>query len=125
MMWLYDNIDNDKYDAWAARLFKKGDWRNVIHANVDRLFKSTAAEARERQLPLVLDEVGAFLYPPKNSSFEQSEPVRDVFEHIADAAIAHGYWTFMPDTYANPHCISWEKNSAWIKYLNDKFTNGK
>jgi hypothetical protein len=118
IMWLYENLDNQKWDRWVAQQFPE------VQARMIRIFETRfaadAAEARRRNWPLVFDE-GGFWYPPRLSRFELSPPALGVLERMCDLAIAHGYWGFMPGTYCAPHDLIWDENPTWLRAINARF----
>ena len=121
VMWLYDNLDNEKWDAWAAELY--GQHKEQLQEEVKNRYAQKAAEAKLRNLPLVIGE-GGFFYPPRLSRFEATQPALDFFELYADLAIEHGYWGFMPHTYIGADTLIWNENPEWLRRINRKFQNG-
>lgn len=88
IMWLFDNLDNARWDLWAAERFEE--WKDRIWAEARRLVAEDAQEARRRKLPLVLDE-GGFFYPPRLSRFELSPVGLSLLDLLTDLAIEHDY----------------------------------
>jgi hypothetical protein len=116
--WLYDNLDNDRYDYWWFQHF--GEWEPKIRAQAAEWFAADAAEARRRGVPQVLDEGGIF-YPPLGSRFEESAAGRLYFEYMGELAAEHGYWGFMPTTYSGPEQPIWNENPDWLAKINGRF----
>lgn len=116
--WLYDNLDNDRYDYWWFRTF--GEWEPKIKQAAVDIFAKDAAEASRRGLPQVLDEGGIFC-PPENSRFDESAAGRLYYEYMGDLAAEHGYWGFMPTTYCGPEQPIWQENPEWLAKINGKF----
>ena len=119
--WLYDNLDNAKWDAWVADRYAGRESRILLQT--EQCFAADAAEARRRGLPQVFDEGGLF-YPPRMSRFELSPTGLAVLELMADLAIRYEYWGFMPGTYCGPEHLIWHENPKWLKRINDRFRNG-
>jgi hypothetical protein len=118
VMWLYENLDNDKWDKWVAERFAV--WEDRIMFAAREMFAGDAAHARRRGLPLVIDEGGLF-YPPGRSRFEISQKGLSVLDLFADLAIEHEYWGFMPGTYCGAEHIVWRENPQWLRSVNDRF----
>jgi hypothetical protein len=118
IMWLYENLDNDKWDRWVERQFAAVEPRMI--GVFETRFAEDAAEAGRRNLPLVFDE-GGFWYPPRLSRFELSPPALGVIEKMCDLAIAHNYWGLMPGTYCGPHDQIWLQNPGWLRMINERF----
>jgi len=122
IMWLFENIDNAKWDAWVAERFPA--WEDRIRAEARKRFSEDAAEAQRLGLPLVLDE-GGFFYPPRLSRFELSPPALSVMDLFTDLAIEHGYWGYMPGTYCGPEHLVWHENPEWLRRTNERFQQGR
>jgi len=118
VMWLYENLDNDRWDEWVGERF--GLWESRVRQHAEELFAGDAREARRRGLPLVMDE-GGFFYPPRLSRFELSPRALAVLDLMADLAIKYGYWGFMPGTYCGPEHQIWHENPEWLRQINGKF----
>jgi hypothetical protein len=116
--WLYDNLDNDRYDYWWFLHF--AEWEPKIRAEAKRLYEADCAEAQRRGVPQVMDEGGIF-YPPLGSRFEESAAGRLYFEYMGELAGEHGYWGWMPTTYCGPEQPIWTENPAWLKKVNGRF----
>ena len=114
IMWLYENLDNAKWDAWKDRIW----------AEARKRFAEDALEARRRQLPLVFDE-GGFFYPPRLSQFEVSPAGLSLLDLFGDLAIEHDYWGFVPGTYCGPEHLIWHENPEWLRRTNERFQQGK
>lgn len=121
IMWMFENLDNEKWDKWVAESFPA--WKDRIWAKAEKIFAEDAAEAGRRNLPLVLDE-GGFFYPPRLSKFELSPEGLSLLDYFADLAIKHNYWGFMPGTYCGPEHLIWTENPEWLRQINDKFQGG-
>ena len=118
ILWLYENLDNEKWDRWVARQFPAVEPKMM--SVFESRFADDAAEAKRRKWPLVFDE-GGFWYPPRLSRFELTPPALAVLEKIGDLAIGHGYWGFMPGTYCGPHDLIWDENPDWLRRVNARF----
>ncbi len=121
IMWLFENLDNAKWDAWLAESFPT--WKDRMWAGARKRFAEDAEQARLRHLPLVLDE-GGYFYPPRLSRFELSPAGLSLFELFADLAIEHNYWGFMPGTYIGPEHLIWNENPEWLRRINKRFCKG-
>ena len=122
IIWLYDNIDNAKFDAYMLESLPK--LMPQIKAEAERQFEGDAREAARRRLPAVLDE-GGYFYPPVGARWEQSAEGLAYFEFMAGLAIKHGYWGFMPTTYCGPEHPLWVEKAEWLRTINTRFRNGK
>ena len=118
IMWLYENLDNGRWDRWVAQEFPAVLPRMM--RVLETALSADAAEARRRNLPLVFDE-GGFWYPPRLSRFELSPAALGFLETICDLAIANAYWGFMPGTYCGPQDLIWNENPDWLRRINTRF----
>ena len=121
VMWLYENLDNDRWDEWMGERF--GEWESRIHQTAETLFQNDAKEARRRRLPMVMDE-GGFFCPPRLSRFELSQPALAVLDLFADLANRYDYWGFLPGTYCGPEHLTWHENPQWLVRSNERFQHG-
>ena len=121
IFWLYENLDNAKWDRWVAESFAQ--WKDRIWAEARKRFAEDAQEAGRRQLPLVLDE-GGFFFPPRLSRFEVSPAGLALLDLCTDLAIEHGYWGYMPGTYCGPEHRIWHDNPEWLRQTNARFQEG-
>lgn len=121
MMWLYENIDNARWDGWVTEMFPQ--WKDRIWAEARKRFAEDAQEAGRRGLPLVFDE-GGYFAPPRLSQFELTPAGLSLFELFADLAIAHNYWGFMPWTFCSPDHLIWHQNPEWLRRINARFQSG-
>ncbi|MFA6112200.1 MAG: cellulase-like family protein [Candidatus Latescibacterota bacterium] len=121
IMWLFENLDNQAWDAWVAERFAV--WRERIERAAAEMFAADAAEARQRSLPLVMDEGGLF-YPPRLSRFEVTGEGLSLLDRCADLALEHGYWGFMPGTYCAADHLVWHENPEWLRQINGRFLQG-
>ena len=119
--WFYDNIDNDRFDFWCFAHF--GALEGRCREDADKMAAFHSAEAKKRDLPLVMDE-GGFFFPPLGSNFEESAACRIFFEYLANLAVKHGYWGFMPTTYCGPEHPLWDGNPEWLFKINATFRQG-
>jgi hypothetical protein len=119
--WLYDNIDNLKWDAWVAASY--AEWEERIRGRAKQCFAADAAEALRRGLPQVFDE-GGFFYPPRLSRFEISPKGLELLDLMADLAIQYDYWGFLPGTYCGPEHLVWHENPEWLQRINGRFMRG-
>lgn len=122
VMWLFENLDNDKWDLWVAERFLE--WKDRIWAEARKRFSEDAAEARRRGLPLVFDE-GGFFFPPRLSRFELTPDGLSLLDLLADLAIQNDYWGFLPGTYCGPEHLIWRDNPAWLRKINERFQKGE
>ena len=122
IMWLFENLDNTKWDIWAAERFPE--WKDRIWAEARKRFAEDAQEARRRGLPLVFDE-GGFFYPPRLSRFELSPAGLSLLDLFTDLAIQYDYWGFMPGTYCGPEHLIWHENPEWLRRTNERFQKGR
>jgi hypothetical protein len=120
--WLYDNLDNTKWDAWVAPRY--AEWEARIRERAKQCFAADAAEARRRGLPQVFDEGGLF-YPPRLSRFELSPTGLSLLGLFTDLAIEYDYWGFMPGTYCGPEHLVWHDNPDWLGHTNERFRKGR
>jgi hypothetical protein len=120
--WLYENLDNAKWDRWVAESFAR--WKDRIWHEAKTRFAEDAHEAGRRRLPQVWDE-GGFFFPPRLSRFELSPAGLSLLDLCADLAIAHGYWGFMPGTYCGPEHLLWDENPEWLRRTNERFQTGR
>jgi len=118
VMWLFENLDNDRWDEWAAESFTQ--WKDRIWTSAKTFFAKDAQEAQRRGLPMVFDEGGCF-YPPRLSRFEISPTGLTILELFTDLAIQHGYWGFMPGTYCGPEHLLWQERKDWLQQTNERF----
>lgn len=117
--WLYDNLDNDRYEYWWFQTF--GEWEPKIRAAAAEMFAADAAEAQRRGgLPQIVDEGGIF-YPPLGSRFDESAAGKLYYEYLGELAAEHGYWGFMPTTYCGPEQPAWQEEAAWLRKVNERF----
>lgn len=117
IFYLFENMDVQRYDAWMLRNYPscedrmRGFWKNYIQA--------LSAEARQRGIPLVVDE-GYLLYPPTHSAFETSAVVKENFEFIVEQMLGADYWGIMISTYTYPGHALWEDEAPWLAEINDR-----
>jgi len=121
MLWLWENIDVAKWDAFMAESFPA--WKARIWEKAEKHFAEDACESARRGLPLVLDE-GGYFCPPPNSRWELTTDGLALLEFFADLAIRHNYWGFMPGTYSGPQHILWRERPEWLRQINGRFQNG-
>lgn len=122
IMWMFENLDNDRWDAWVAERFEV--WEDRIRAEATRIFTADGVEARRRGLPAVMDE-GGFFYPPRLSRFETSPKALTVLDLFTDLALREGYWGLMPGTYCGPEHVIWHENPDWLRAANGRFLAGR
>lgn len=121
MLWLWENLDVVKWDAWVAESFPQ--WKEKIWANAENIFAKDAQEGKRRGLPLVLDE-GGYFCPPPQSRWELTPDGLALLELFTDLAIRYDYWGFMPGTYCGPEHLIWHDNPAWLRQTNERFQEG-
>jgi len=122
MLWLWENIDVAKWDAFMAESFPE--WKARIWEKAGKHFAEDAREGTRLGLPLVLDE-GGYFCPPPQSRWELTPDGLSLMELFADLAIQHDYWGFMPGTYCGPDHILWRERPEWLRQINDRFLQGK
>lgn len=115
--WLYENLDNRKFDQWCAANYLK--YKKRIKDSIDGQFRCAAEFARPRHLPLVVDE-GYILYPPLHSRFVMTPEGRWGEEIAVDAAISTGHWGITPTGYFRPNTPPWQDDDqcGWVRGLN-------
>jgi hypothetical protein len=121
MLWLWENLDATKWDAFMAESFPE--WKTRIWEKARRHFGEDAREGMRRGLPLVMDE-GGYFCPPPQSRWELSADGLSLLDLFADLAIQYGYWGFMPGTYSGPQHIIWRERPEWLRKINDRFQQG-
>jgi len=121
MLWLWENLDVDRWDAFMAESFRE--WKPRIWEKAEKHFAEDAREGGKRGLPLVLDE-GGYFCPPPQSRWELTPDGFALIELFADLAIRHGYWGFMPGTYCGPGHILWRERPEWLRRVNTRFLKG-
>jgi hypothetical protein len=120
LMYLYQNMDIDRYDQWMFRHHPEWEermatfWRNYVQV--------LRRHARSHSLPIVCDE-GYIFWPPIHSAFEPSAVGRADLEMIVDSMVAAGYWGVMVSTYAFPGQVLWEREAAWLRKVNERVLN--
>ena len=115
--WLYHNLDNARYDEWCVSHFD--DYKSEIRGTIERKFQRAADYARERGVPLVVDE-GYINYPPLHSRFVTMPEGRWSEELAVDCAIATNHWGILPTGYFRPNTPVWHDDAQcdWILSLN-------
>lgn len=121
MLWLWENIDVAKWDAFMAASFPE--WKARLWEKAERHFAEDAQEGVRRGLPLVLDE-GGYFCPPPQSRWELTPDGLSLLDLFADLAIRHNYWGFMPGTYCGPAHLIWRERPEWLRQVNDRFQKG-
>lgn len=121
MLWLWENIDTARWDAFMAESFPA--WKTEIWEKARLHFEGDAREGRRRGLPLVLDE-GGYFCPPPQSRWELSADALSLLDLFADLAVQYGYWGFMPGTYSGPQHIIWRERPEWLRTINGRFQRG-
>jgi len=120
-LWMYHNLDVSRFDRWMLeRLHELGP---RMRENARTMIAESAAEARRRNLPAVIDEAGFFV-APLNSRWEESEQGLAFLEYTASLAIEHGYWGFLATTYNGPEAPIWWAHPGWLRKWNEKFQRG-
>jgi hypothetical protein len=115
--WLYHNLDMKVFDAWYKQ---DAEANEAYYVSTAETWMGKAREfARERGLPLVLDETGAF-WPPINTGI-YADPVGQRHEEIlVDIAIRDGYWGIMPTASMSPYMPYWNDPAVvrWLQRVN-------
>ena len=122
IMWLYENIDNAKFDGYMLQSLPG--WELKIRAAATQAFETDGREAARRNIPAVLDE-GGFFFPPFGSRWEQSPQALAYFEFLCELAVKHRWWGFMPTTYCGPEHPLWREKPDWLKKVNARFRAGQ
>jgi len=121
MLWLWENLDVAKWDAWVTESFPA--WKTRMWEKARKHFADDAREGTRRGLPLVLDE-GGYFCPPPQSRWELTPDGLSLLELFADLAIQNDYWGFMPGTYSGPEHIIWRERPEWLRQINGRFQSG-
>ena len=121
IMWLYYNLDNERFDEWVLEQYHRDEQK--LKATAVRLFEHDAREALRRGVPAVCDE-GGYFYPPLGSKFELRPPGTSMFDLQVNLAIKHGYWGMMPTTYCGAEHPIWD-NVEWLRAINGRFKSEK
>jgi len=119
--WLYENLKNEEWDRWMLEHYDE--FWPIVQQMVETGFADNAKEAAKRGIPMVLDE-GGWFYPPLGSRFDEMPQGLALFDLMADHAIKHDYWGFMPTTYCGPEQPIWHVNPEWLKEINGRFMKG-
>lgn len=122
MLWLWENIEVARWDAFMAESFPE--WKARIREKAEKHFEEDAREGKRRGLPLVLDE-GGYFCPPPQSRWELTTDGLSLLELFADLAVRHGYWGFMPGTYCGPDHLLWRERPEWLRRINERFQRGE
>jgi hypothetical protein len=121
--WLYHNIDMDAFEAWYKQ---EAQANEAYYVETAETWMGKARDfARERGLPLVLDEGVAF-WPPANTRL-YGDPIAQRHEQIvADIAIRDGYWGVMPTGYVAPYFQNWNDLEVvrWLQCVNKRILGG-
>lgn len=115
--WLYHNLDMDAFESWYKQEAQTNETYYIETA--EKWMGKARDFARERGLPLVLDEGVAF-WPPANTRL-YGDPIAQRHEEIvAEIAIRDGYWGIMPTGYVAPYFQNWNDPAviAWIQRVN-------
>jgi hypothetical protein len=115
--WLYENLDNRKFDEWCQSNYSN--CRQRVKASIEKQFQAASDFARERKLPLVVDE-GFMLYPPLNSRFVTTPEARWGEELGVNQAIETGHWGIMLSGYFRPNTPVWHDAGQcdWARSVN-------
>ena len=120
MMWLFVNVDIDRYDYWMLEHF--GEYAGMMTTLIQSGIRDWGFFARQRNLPAVVDE-GYIFDPPRYSHFEDSAAGRMIFERVVELTMEQGYWGMMLSTYIMPLFPIWKENPGWIRKANERFLN--
>lgn len=117
--WLYSNLDNSKFDRWCQEQYPR--YRDRIKSSITEQFHAAERFARERDLPLIVDE-GFVLYPPLHARFVTTPEGREGEEFGVDAAIATGHWGIMLSGYFRPNTPFWrdDDQANWARGVNER-----
>jgi hypothetical protein len=122
--WLYENLDNNKFDEWCQANYSK--CRQRVKNSIEKQFQAAGSFAKERNLPLVVDE-GFMLYPPLHSRFVTTPEARWGEERGVNKAIETGHWGTMISGYFRPNTPVWNDADQcdWIRGLNRRIAASK
>jgi hypothetical protein len=117
IVWLYANLDNDKFDRWCLAHF--AEYEKRIKHSIEKQFTCAAEFASLRNLPLIVDE-GFILYPPLHSRFVMTPEGRRSEELGVNAAISTHHWGVMATGYFRPDTPAWKHDDQchWVNGLN-------
>ncbi len=123
IVWFYDNVDNAKYDAWCIEHFDEMQPR--IEQTTEKHFRTGVEFAKQRGLPLVVDE-GYICYPPLHSRLIEMPEGRFGEELAVNTAIAAGYWGILPTGYVRPNTPGWyhDDQCDWVRGINQRILAG-
>ena len=113
-----------KFDEWCQANYSN--CRQRVKDSIPRQFRAASSFAKERNLPLVVDE-GFILYPPLRSRFVTTPDGRWGEETGVNAAIETGHWGIMISGYFRPNTPVWNDDgqSDWIRNLNRRILASK
>lgn len=114
MVYGYDWIDPDRWDLWLYNAY--GDYREVMHREIESRVTAVAAWGRAQGIPTVVGE-GWVGYTPLNGTFEEGPVGRDLAEHGIRTALAQGVWGMVLCSNAAPHHPMWS-NVDWQRRMN-------
>ncbi|WP_350347524.1 cellulase-like family protein [Agromyces sp. G08B096] len=113
MIYGYDWIDADAWDAWLYDHY--GEHREVMLREIESRVVAVAEWARWRGVPAVVGE-GWVGYTPRNGSFEEGPVGRALAEHGIRVALDHGVWGVVTCSNAAPHHPMW-RDADWQRRM--------
>jgi hypothetical protein len=117
MLYGYDTIDPDAWDAWLYRHY--GAFHEVMHREVESRVVAVAAWGRRQQVPVVIGE-GWVGYTPLHGTFEEGPIGRRIAETGIRTAAREGIWGITPCSNAAPHHPLWQ-DAAWQRSITEEF----
>ena len=114
MIYGYDTIDADLWDAWLYDHYAV--FREVMLREIESRVIAVAAWSRWREVPFVVGE-GWIGYTPLHGQFEEGPVGRSLAEHGIRTALDHGVWGVVPCSNAAPHHPMWQ-DAAWQRAIN-------
>jgi hypothetical protein len=115
MLYGYDWIDADAWDAWLYSEY--GTYREVMHREIGSRVIAVAGWARWRRVPAIVGE-GWIGYTPLHGTFEEGPVGRELAEHGIRTALDRGVWGMVLTSNAAPHHPLWA-NKTWQQRTNE------
>lgn len=117
LIYLYQNMDVEKYDYWMFRHYPE--WEERMRTYWKNYIQVLSHNARQRNLPIVCDE-GYIFWPPMHSVFETSAVGKSNFDFIVDQMLEASYWGIMISTYTFPGQPLWDQEVGWLRKTHDR-----
>ena len=118
MVYGYDWIDADAWDAWLHDRYDA--YREVMFREIESRVIAIAEWARWRGIPAVVGE-GWVGYTPRDGWFEEGPEGLALAEHGIRTALEHGVWGVVAGSNAAPHHPMWQE-SEWMRRVNRTIT---